>query len=68
MLVYKIKPGNSKTLWDAFKIASDKEIVQIPDSMKLNNKTIQKDEIPETFANYFNDKINNLTETCKMTK
>ena len=34
--------------------------------MKLNNKTIQKDEIPETFANYFNDKINNLTETCKM--
>ena len=22
----KIKPGNSKTLWDAFKIASDKEI------------------------------------------
>ena len=67
MLVYKIKPGNSKTLWDASKIASDKEIVQIPDSMKLNNKTIQKDEIPETFANYFNDKINNLT-ACKMTK
>ena len=52
--------------WLAIKIVSDKEIIQIPDSMKLNNITIQQDEIPETFANYFNDKINNLTETCKI--
>ena len=53
---------------DAFKIASDKEIIQIPNSMKLNNITIQKDEIPETFANDFNNKINNLTETCEIEK
>ena len=60
----KVKPGNSKTLWDAFKIASDKEVIQIPNTMKLNNVTIHKDEIPETFANYFHEKIETLTSTC----
>ena len=59
----RIKPGNSKTLWEAFKIASDNEILQIPNTMKLNNTTIQKDNIPETFANYFNDQIKNLANT-----
>ena len=62
----KIKPGNSKTLWDSVKIVSDKEVNNIPEQMVLNNETIEKDEIPETFANYFQEKINNLAQTCNI--
>ena len=44
----KIKPGNSKTLWESVKIASDKEITIIPDQMHINN-----DERSESFAHTY---------------
>ena len=56
----------TQPLWDSVKIASDKEIHQIPDQMNLNNERILKDEIPETFANYFQGKVNNLAQTCNI--
>ena len=60
----KIRPGNSKTLWEAFKIASDKEIIQIPNLMTLDDETFTKEKLPEAFAKYFNDKTENLATTC----
>ena len=49
----KIKPGNSKTLWESVKIASDKEITIIPDQMHINNVPVKKDERSESFAHTY---------------
>ena len=53
-------------LWDSVKTSSDKDDSPIPDEMTFNNVTILKEEIPETFANYFQEKINNLAQTCNV--
>ena len=61
-ILKKIKPGNSKTLWDSVKIASDKEVTIIPDQLLLNNLPIMKEERPEAFANFFKEKVENLVK------
>ena len=53
----RIKPGS-------IKIASDKDLPPIPNQMIHNNETIEKEDIPQSFANYFQDKINKLAQTC----
>ena len=60
----KIKPGNSQTLWDSVKIATDKETPRIPDKMHLNDDQISKDNIPEVFANFFKTKVENMANQC----
>ena len=62
----KIKPGNSKTLWESVKIATDQELFTIPEQMLLNNDTIKKEDIPESFEKFFQDKVNNLAQTCNV--
>ena len=53
----KIVQGNSKTLWDATKIAMDKECTEIPDTI-IHGQDIHKgEEIPEAFAKYFKAKV-----------
>ena len=32
--------------------------------MNLKNETIKKEEIPDTFAKYFNEKVEHLARTC----
>ena len=54
----KIIPGNSKTLWDAVKISKNINIPSIPANMKLNNITVENNELPDAFANHFINKVN----------
>ena len=60
----KLKPGNSKTTWDAVNIARDNETSQIPKKMHLQDEIINKEDQPESFANFFKTKIINLAYTC----
>ena len=63
LLNNKIIPGNSKTLWDATKIAMDKEIVDIPSTVHLGQATSNGEDIPEAFAQYFKDKVQNISNS-----
>ena len=54
----KIIPGNSKTLWDAVKISKNINIPSIPANMKLNNITVENNDLPDAFANHFINKVN----------
>ena len=56
----KIKPGNSKSLWDAVKIAKNTNIPPLPQSMTLNDVTIDSANLPDAFANYFKEKVSNI--------
>ena len=56
----KIIPGNSKSLWDAVKTALNVNKPTLPPKMTLNNIEIDNDELPETFANFFKNKVDNI--------
>ena len=56
-----IVQGNSKTLWDATKIAMDKECVEIPDTVHYGPTTFKDDGIPEAFAQFFKEKVADIT-------
>ena len=57
----KILPGNTKSLWDAVKIAKDINIPMLPTSMFLNNTKIMESELPDAFAEFFTNKVNTIT-------
>ena len=61
----KIIPNNTKSLWDAVRIAKDLNIQNLPDKMQApNGDYIGKDNLPEAFAEFFKNKVENiLTET-----
>ena len=61
----KILPGNSKSLWDAVKIAKNINIPTIPEKMYYENTMISKDLLPDTFADYFEKKFKPLYESRK---
>ena len=56
----KIIPGNSKTLWDAVKIAKNINIPIIPNNMTLNDNPIQFADLPDVFADFFHEKVNKI--------
>ena len=56
----KIQPGNSKSLWDAVKIAKNISIPPLPQKMTLNDVTIDSADLPDAFANYFKNKVSNI--------
>ena len=55
-------PGNSKSLWDAVKIANDKNISGLPDTLFKDGLELQKNTIPESFGELFYDKVSKITE------
>ena len=63
----KIKPGNSKTLWESVKIASDKEFIIIPEHMHLNQIPVMKEDRSEAFAKFFKEKVESLARSCTIT-
>ena len=52
-----IKPGNSKTLWEAVKIAKDLNTDELPDKMNQNGTPIDNDELAEQFAAMFEKRL-----------
>ena len=55
-----IIPSNSKSLWDAVRIAKDKNIQNLPDTLFLNETEIPKNETTQNFANFFSNKVNDI--------
>ena len=55
-----ILPNNSKSLWQAVKIAKNLQISNLPKEMYCNDLLIPKLEMPDVFADYFVKKIENI--------
>ena len=58
----KIVPGNSGSLWAAVNSAKNINNVQLPPTMFHNGIEINKSELSEQFANYFDKKIRNVKD------
>ena len=56
----KIIPGNTKSLWDAVKIAKDSNKPKLPVSMSYNNQNVNRNELPDAFADFFQSKVENI--------
>ena len=52
----KITPGNSKSLWDAVRLAKNVNIQQLPQKMFKDNINIKNEDLPDEFANFLNPK------------
>ena len=57
-----ILPGNSKSLWNAVKIAKDIHVSPIPQIMFKDGQKIDTDELPDAFLNYFKSKVDQITQ------
>ena len=56
-----IKPGCSKSLWQAVKAAKDIGISSLPQIMTFKNSDVTGNERSECFARFFSEKINSIT-------
>ena len=56
----KIIPGNSKSLWQAVKIAKDVNIPILPNSMSFNDQPVHSDDLPDIFAQFFQSKVSTI--------
>ena len=56
----KITPGNSKSLWDAVRLAKNVNIQQLPQKMFKDNINIKNKDLPDEFANFFKSKVDNI--------
>ena len=61
-----IVPGNSKTLWDAVKKAKDININPLPEVLYEDNKVISPNDEVNAFANFFFNKVKNITNTTQI--
>ena len=61
-----ILPGNSKSLWDSVKIAKGINIPSLLDNMSLNDNLIKNNDLPEAFANFFENKITQITSNTQI--
>ena len=59
-------PGSSKSLWNAVNLAKDINPNEIPPKMKIAGKTIHTDDLSESFAEFFDNKVKRIVETCEV--
>ena len=50
-------------MWDAVKIAHDKNIEPIPRVMFKNNNEVDYDSLPDEFAEFFDSKVKNIVNS-----
>jgi hypothetical protein len=61
-----ILPGNSKSLWDAVKIAKNQNTPTLPDIMSVNEINIKNEDLPFEFAKFFSNKIAQIISTTQI--
>ena len=61
-----LKPGNSKSLWDAVKIAKDTGTAPLPCSMTFENVKILEHERADCFASFFEGKVNDIPKKVRV--
>ena len=60
LIRWTIIPNNSKSLWDAVKLAKDlnvEALETIPTKMSVDDTEIKKEDLPQAFADYFRLKV-----------
>ena len=62
----KIVPGNSKSLWDAVKIARDIEPTHLPTEMVKDGVCYALEDLPMAFSNHFESKIRDLEKDLQI--
>ena len=53
-------PNNSKSLWEAVKIAKNLNIQNLPDKLSLHDRWTDNNHLPDTFANFFKSKVDDI--------
>ena len=61
-----ILPGNSKTLWDAVRIAKDQNTPTLPENMSVNEIKINNTNLPTEFAKFFKNKIETINSNTQI--
>ena len=61
-----ILPGNSKTLWDAVRIAKDQNTPTLPENMSVNEIKINNTNLPTEFAKFFKNKIETINANIQI--
>ena len=61
-----ILPGNSKSLWQAVKIAKNVGETTIPDNMSLNSEPVSSHELSEHFARFFERKVADILSSTNV--
>ena len=56
----QIIPGNTKSLWDAVKLAKDMDTPKLPTQMYNDNNLINEEDLPDMFADLFGDKVRDI--------
>ena len=64
----KIKPGNSKSLWDAVKIAKDVEPTHLPSEMFKDGICYNREKMSTAFADHFINKVSALEADLKISE
>ena len=59
-------PGNTKSLWNAIKLAKDINPNMIAESMTENGIDITPCDLSDTFAQFFDKKVKSIVETCRV--
>ena len=61
-----ILPGNSKTLWNAVKLAKDMNANSLPEILYENNVEIPCSKQAEVFATFFSEKVIKITNSAEI--
>ena len=56
-------PGNTKSLWDAVKIASDINVSGLPDTLYENGIELPKDKVASAFGDMFTKKVKLIVDS-----
>ena len=60
-----LRPGNSKSLWNAVNAAKDIGASSLPQSMKFENNSVPCSSRSDCFAGFFLEKIDSITNAVK---
>ena len=61
-----IHPGNTESLWKAVKVARDVNTNELPQEMFVGGLLTMKEDLPQLFAKFFNDKVAGLLEEVEI--
>ena len=58
--------GNSRSLWSAVKIAKDTGTNDIPQNMSYNGVVVAGNEVAESFAQFFENKVSKIVNSSQI--
>jgi hypothetical protein len=62
----KIIPNNSKSLWDAVKLAKNLNIQNLPDKPSLDDAWVDLGQLLDVFADHFKSKVDNIKHETEL--